>query len=60
MFRFLIAPFQKANGSAADTPASADVARLEFERLFREDLAAHSQSIAQARAALRRPDPMHA
>ena len=60
MFRFLIAPFQKVTGSAADTPASADAARLEFERLFRDDLVAHSQSIAQTRAAVRGSDPAHA
>lgn len=60
MFRFLIAPFQKASGSAGDRPASADAARQEFERLFRDDLAAHSQSIAQKRAALRGADPAHA
>lgn len=60
MFRFLIAPFQKATGSAADTTASADAARQEFERLFRDDLAAHSQTIAQSRASLRGSDPAHA
>lgn len=60
MFRFLIAPFQKASGSVSDRPASADAARQEFERLFRDDLAAHSQSIAQTRGVAHAADPIHA
>jgi hypothetical protein len=60
MFRFLIAPFQKASGSAADRPASADAARQEFERVFRDDLAAHNQSIPQTRGAVNEADPIHA
>lgn len=64
MFRFLIAPFQKSAASDAAPSARADAARQEFERLFREDLAAHSQSIAQTRGpmrgSMRGADPAHA
>ena len=60
MFRFLIAPFQKPAASNAAPSAQSDAVRQEFERLFREDLADHSQSIVQARATGRAADPMHA
>jgi hypothetical protein len=60
MFRFLIAPFQKSNAAKAVPPAQGDPARLEFERLFRDELQAHSQSIAQTRGALPGADPVHA
>lgn len=60
MFRFLIAPFQKSAASDAAPSGHVDPARQELERLFREDLAAHSQSIAQTRGAMRGADPVHA
>ena len=60
MFRFLLAPFQKSNAAKAAAPAQGDPARLEFERLFRDELVAHSQSIAQTRDARRGADPVHA
>jgi hypothetical protein len=60
MFRFLIAPFQKSPQSIATPAGQGDPIRQEFERLFREDLMAHSHSIAQTRGAGRGADPSHA
>ena len=60
MFRFLIAPFQRSATAATVSLVPVDPARLEFERLFRDDLAAQSLIIAQVRAKSRSADPAHA
>lgn len=59
MLRLLIASFQKTPAAATAQASHVDPARLEFERLFRDDLAAHDLTIAQVRGAGRAANPNH-
>ena len=60
MLRFLIAPFQRTPAAATVQASSNDRARQEFERLFRDDLAALTLTLRHRSPAERRPDPAHA